>query len=114
MENPLKPILTGLDTELAKLARFAGERASLLSKVKTLLPPTEAAHVVSVSIDADTMVVTADSAVWCSRLRYHEDTMRQAWVKADWAPFTKLRFNVGKSPNLGSNATTAKIKGDNK
>lgn len=106
MENPLKPILAGLTAKLAKFEHLAKERSNLIAKVKSMLPHVEAAHVIAVTYEKDMLLIEADSAAWCARLRYCGDALQRGWSASGLTPFTKLRFCVGRSPNAGPPAAT--------
>jgi hypothetical protein len=62
--------------ELGQLADRARTRRATTAKIKALLPPEEAAHVVSAVPNSDgELVVVMDSAVWAARVRYRQESL---------------------------------------
>jgi hypothetical protein len=56
---------------LGALTQEARRRRDVADRVRSLLPPEEAAHVVGASTTADgELVLALDSAVWAARVRY--------------------------------------------
>lgn len=101
MSNPLKPILAGLDGTLARIERQAQARSSLLIKVQAALPAPENEHVVSAAYEKGALILAADSAAWCARLRYCQEALQTGLADRGETPFTKLRVRVGRLPNTG-------------
>jgi hypothetical protein len=57
--------------DIGRLKAEAAARRELAGRVRALLPPQEAEHVVSAHLDAEgRLVVGMDSAAWAARLRY--------------------------------------------
>jgi hypothetical protein len=68
----------------------------LLNQVRKALPEPEKNHVLSASYQDDTLIVTSDSAAWCSHLRYRENFLREQLAALGEKPFTVLKVRVGR------------------
>ena len=62
----------------ADLERRVQATIDLTAQVRTALQGAEKDHVVSVSCRDDTLVVLADSAAWCPRIRYAQQQVLDA------------------------------------
>ena len=99
MNNPLRPILAGLERQIAVLERQAQARSNLAEKIREALPSPEKDHITSAAYDKGDLVLAADSAAWCARLRYCEEELRRSFAASGEISFTKLRLRVSKSVN---------------
>lgn len=95
MDNPLKPILAGLEAKLGAFEQRARARQTLLEKVRAALPAPENEHVISAAYEKDQLVIAADTAVWCDRLRYCQDTLLAGLAATGERSVTKLKVRVG-------------------
>lgn len=55
---------------LAALGREAEQRRTTTERIRALLPPDEAEHLVSATTRDGELVLVMDSAVWAARVRY--------------------------------------------
>ena len=92
----LQPISVGLEPRLAALESRASEALTLADAIRAALPAEEKTHVLSASYREDTLHISVDSSVWCSRLRYREQELRAGLTAAGAKPFTNLKVRVGK------------------
>ena len=81
---------------LADLERRVQSTVDLTMLVRTALQGAEKDHVVSVSCRDDTLVVLADSAAWCPRIRYAQQQVLDAIRANGETRFTKLKVKVGR------------------
>jgi hypothetical protein len=70
MSDRFKQVADNLGGLFADLERRVQTTLDLTAQVRTALQGAEKDHVVSVSCRDDTLVVLADSAAWCPRIRY--------------------------------------------
>ncbi len=72
---------------LAALGREAEQRRSTTERIRALLPPDEASHLVGASEGADgELVLVMDSAVWAARVRYRGAELGAARLRVKVAP----------------------------
>jgi hypothetical protein len=90
------PLSAGLGPQIAALEQQAKAALGLLNRVRQALPEPDKTHVLSASYHEDTLVVTADSAAWCTHLRYQENALRERLVTLGEKPFTVLKVRVGR------------------
>ncbi|MEO7387322.1 MAG: DciA family protein [Gammaproteobacteria bacterium] len=87
--------LLALDSPLGALAKAAGRRLELADAVRKQLPTELAAAVASCNLRPDgTLVVTAASPEWASRLRFEADGIL-AGCRPFWPAAARIRFRVG-------------------
>jgi hypothetical protein len=73
--------------DIARLLAQAAERRKLVADIKALLPPEEAEHVVTASIDADgRLVLGVDSGAWAARVRYRVSELGRDSVQVRVVP----------------------------
>jgi len=59
--------------DLAKIADEAEKRLHTTARIRALLPPDEAEHLVSANFNGqDELVVAMDSAAWAAKVRYRQ------------------------------------------
>jgi hypothetical protein len=92
----LIPLSAGLGPQIAALENQAKAALGLLNQVRKALPEPEKNHVLSASYQDDTLIVTTDSAAWCTHLRYRETSLREQLVALGEKPFTVLKVRVGR------------------
>jgi len=72
---------------LGALAREADRRRSATTEIRKLLPPEEAAHLVSAATnDAGELVIVMDSPSWAARVRYAVENLPNARVRIKVVP----------------------------
>jgi hypothetical protein len=96
MSDRFKPIGAGLGPLLQDLERRAQATHDLTTRVRATLPEPEKEHFVSASYREDTLVISMDSAAWCSRLRYEQQTLIDALHAAGETRVTKIKVRVGR------------------
>ena len=101
MSDPLKPLFSGLDASIAKLAQKAAAAASLTVKVQQFLPDTLRAHVVAAARRGDDLVVIVDSAAWSARVRYAGPKLKEQLATSGEAVAGKVRVRVGRGQGTG-------------
>jgi len=92
----LVALSAGFGPQIAALESKAKAALGLLNLVRKALPEPEKNHVLSASYQDDTLVVTTDSAAWCTHLRYRENTLREQLIALGEKPFTVLKVRVGR------------------
>ena len=97
MTDRLKPLFSGLDTGLDKLARRAAAAVSLTGRVQELLPEALRPHVVGAVRRGDDLVVIVDSAAWSARVRYAGPRLREQLQAAGEEVKGKVRVRVGRN-----------------
>ncbi len=61
---------------LGSLAAEARRRSELADRIRTVLPPEDAEHLVSAGInDAGELVIAMDSPAWAARVRYYAERL---------------------------------------
>ena len=101
MPDPLKPLFSGLDPGIARLAEKAAAVASLTVKVQRSLPEALRPHVLSASRRDDDLVVIVDSAAWSARVRYAGQKLKEQLAAAGEVVAGKVRVKVGRGSGIG-------------
>lgn len=96
MSDPLKPLFSGLDAGIVRLAEKAAAAASLTVKVRQLLPESLRPHVQSASRRGDDLVVIVDSAAWSARVRYAGRRLIERLTEDGEVVSGKVRVRVGR------------------
>lgn len=87
-DNSPKKLADVLATgRLAALGREAEQRRTTTERIRALLPPDEAEHLVGASTNADgELVLVMDSAVWAARVRYRGKELGAARLRVKVVP----------------------------
>jgi len=101
MSDPLKPLLSGLDPGIARLAEKAAAVASLTVKVQQFLPEALRPHVASASRRGDDLVVIVDSAAWSARVRYAGAKLKEQLASDGEVVTGRVRVRVGRGAGTG-------------
>lgn len=96
MSDRFKHVSQDLGGLFADLERRVQSTLDLTAQVRTALQGAEKDHVVSVSCRGETLVVMADSAAWCPRIRYAQQHVLDALRATGETRFTKLKVKVGR------------------
>jgi hypothetical protein len=96
MSDRFKHVAQDLGGLFADLERRVQATIDLTAQVRTALQGAEKDHVVSVSCHDETLVVLADSAAWCPRIRYAPQQVLDALRASGETRFTKLKVKVGR------------------
>jgi hypothetical protein len=96
MSDRFKHVSETLGPLLADLERRVQSTVDLTMQVRTALQGAEKDHIVSVTCRDDTLVVLADSAAWCPRIRYAQQQVLDALRAGGETRFTKLKVKVGR------------------
>ncbi len=73
--------------QLEKLALEAERQRNLTNRIRKMLPPEEADHLVNVSIDKEgKLILVMDSPAWAARIRYREKTLGYDHIKVKVVP----------------------------
>ena len=96
MSDRFKPLSAGLGPLIADLEKRAQAAHDVTSRLRAVLPSPEKEHFLSASYRDDTLVVSMDSAVWCSRVRYDQKALIEALHAAGETRVTKIRVRVGR------------------
>ena len=96
MSDRFKHVAADLGPLFADLERRVQSTIDLTVQVRTALQGAEKDHVVSVTCRDDTLVVLADSAAWCPRIRYAQQRVLDALHASGETRFTKLKVKVGR------------------
>jgi hypothetical protein len=96
MSDSFKRLSDGLSTLFTDLEQRVQAHAELAALVRSALPGPEKDHVVSAVYRDDTLVVLADSAVWCPQIRYAQRQLLEALARAGETRFTKVKVRVGR------------------
>jgi hypothetical protein len=96
MSDRFKHVAADLGPLFADLERRVQATVDLTAQVRTALQGAEKDHVVSVTCRDDTLVVPADSAAWCPRIRYAQQQVLDALARSGETRFTKLKVRVGR------------------
>lgn len=91
---------------LGSLAAEARRRAELADRIRTVLPPEDAEHLVSAGInDAGELVIAMDSPAWAARVRYYAERLTALQPGDAAAPgadaLVGRRIRVQVSPRAG-------------
>jgi len=96
MSDRFKHVSESLGPLLAGLEQRVQSTVDLTMQVRTALQGAEKDHIVSVTCRDDTLVVLADSAAWCPRIRYAQQQVLDALRAGGETRFTKLKVKVGR------------------
>jgi hypothetical protein len=96
MSDRFKHVAEDLGSMFADLERRVQSTLDLTAQVRTALQGAEKDHIVSVTCRDDTLVVLADSAAWCPRIRYAQQKVLDALRASGETRFTKLKVKVGR------------------
>ena len=96
MSEGMKSVGSALGGLLADLERRAQETLDLTTRVRKALDGPEKEHVLSAVYREDTLVITADSAAWGSRIRYMQEGIGEKLRAQGETQFTKIRVKVGR------------------
>ena len=96
MSDRFKHVTETLGPLLADMERRVQSTVDLTMQVRTALQGAEKDHIVSVTCRDDTLVVLADSAAWCPRIRYAQQQVLDALRANGETRFTKLKVKVGR------------------
>ncbi|HKS55809.1 MAG TPA: DciA family protein [Steroidobacteraceae bacterium] len=96
MSDRFKHVSEDLGPLIANLERRVQSTVDLTMQVRTALQGAEKDHIVSVTCRDDTLVVLADSAAWCPRIRYAQQQVLDALRANGETRFTKLKVKVGR------------------
>ena len=96
MSDRFKHVAEDLGALLSDLERRVQSTVDLTAQVRTALQGAEKDHIVSVTCRDDTLVVLADSAAWCPRIRYAQQQVLDALRASGETRFTKLKVKVGR------------------
>jgi hypothetical protein len=101
MSDPLKPLFSGLEPGLARIAEKAAAAASLTVKVQQSLPEILRPHVLSAARRGDDLVVIVDSAAWSARVRYAGPKLKEQLAASGEVVPGKVRVKVGRGQGTG-------------
>jgi hypothetical protein len=96
MSDRFKHVAEDLGRLFSDLERRLQSTVDLTVQVRTALQGAEKDHIVSVTCRDDTLVVLADSAAWCPRIRYAQQRVLDALRANGETRFTKLKVKVGR------------------
>jgi hypothetical protein len=96
MSDRFKHVAEDLGRLFSDLERRLQSTVDLTVQVRTALQGAEKDHIVSVTCRDDTLVVLADSAAWCPRIRYAQQQVLDALRANGETRFTKLKVKVGR------------------
>ena len=96
MADRLKPLFSGLDSSLERLAQRAAAATSLTATVRAALPEALRQHVVSAVRRGDDLVVIVDSAAWSARVRYAGPALKAQLLAGGEAVTGRIRVRVGR------------------
>ena len=96
MSDRFKHVAEDLGRLFSDLERRLQSTVDLTVQVRTALQGAEKDHIVSVTCRDDTLVVLADSAAWCPRIRYAQQQVLDALHASGETRFTKLKVKVGR------------------
>jgi hypothetical protein len=97
MSDRFKRIGESLGPLLKDLEQRAQATQDITARVRETLPEPEKQHFLSASYREDTLVISMDSAAWCSRLRYEGQRIVQALQAAGETRVTKVKVRVGRN-----------------
>ncbi|HEX5313389.1 MAG TPA: DciA family protein [Gammaproteobacteria bacterium] len=78
MKPQFRPRRLSLEASLGAIYHWSRELATLRERLAAALPAPEAEHLAGVSLQADRLLVFADSTAWCTRLRYRASILETA------------------------------------
>ena len=96
MSDRFKHVTETLGPLLADMERRVQSTVDLTMQVRTALQGAEKDHIVSVTCRDDTLVVLADAAAWCPRVRYAQQQVLDTLRASGETRFTKLKVRVGR------------------
>lgn len=96
MSDRFKPLAETVGPLFARLQRQAAAHSELTARVRAALTGPEKDHVVSASCRGDTLVVLADSAVWCPQIRYAQARLLEVLNRRGETKITKVKVRVGR------------------
>ncbi|HEY7638687.1 MAG TPA: DciA family protein [Steroidobacteraceae bacterium] len=96
MSDRFKHVAEDLGALFSDLERRVQSTVDLTVQVRTALQGAEKDHIVSVTCRDDTLVVLADAAAWCPRIRYAQQQVLAALRASGETRFTKLKVKVGR------------------
>jgi hypothetical protein len=96
MTGRFKSLGDSLGPLVADLERRARDVQDLGHRVRAVLPGPEREHFLGATYRGETLVISMDSAAWCSRIRYDQETLIQALHAAGETKVTKIKVRVGK------------------
>ena len=96
MSDRFKPIGEGLGPLIKGLEARAQATHDLTARVRAILPEPEKQHFLSASYREDALVISMESAAWCSRLRYEQQRLIDALHAAGENRVTKIKVRVGR------------------
>jgi hypothetical protein len=96
MSDRFKHVAEDLGPMFADLERRVQSTLDLTAQVRTALQGAEKDHIVSVTCQDETLIVLADSAAWCPRVRYAQQRVLDALRASGETRFTKLKVRVGR------------------
>ena len=96
MSDRFKHVAANLGPLFADLERRVQSTIDLTARVRAALQGAEKDHIVSVTCRDDTLIVAADSAAWCPRIRYAQQRVLDALRASGETRFTKLKVKVGR------------------
>lgn len=108
MADQLRQLTEGLGASFSTLERRSSAMMELTARVRTALLGDEKEHVVSASYRGSTLIVIADSAAWCTHIRYAQQRLLEQVSGPDNIPFTKVRVKVGQP--TGGHATDESVR----
>jgi hypothetical protein len=94
MSEHFKPLAAGLGSLFKQLEKRVHGNLMLADRVRAALPGPEKDHVVSATYREDTLIVLADSAAWCTHIRYGQAQLLERLCAAGETRFTKLKVKV--------------------
>jgi hypothetical protein len=96
MTNRFKPLSAGLGPIIAALEQRALATQDVTARVRAALPSPEKEHFLSASYREDALVISMDSAAWCTRVRYDQKALIEALHAAGETRVTKIKVRVGR------------------
>jgi hypothetical protein len=96
MSDRFKRIGEGLGPLLKDLEQRAHATQDLTVRVRDTLPEPEKQHFLSASYRDDTLVISMDSAAWCSRVRYEGQKIVDALHAIGETRVAKIKVRVGR------------------
>src|SRR4026207_1565434 len=96
MSDRFKQVAENLGGLFSDLERRVQTTLDLTAQGRTALQGAEKDHVDSVSCHDGPLVVMADAAAWCPRIRYAQQQVLEALRASGETRFTKLKVKVGR------------------
>lgn len=98
--SPISRILHQKDSKLRELTARAHELRKLEAALKRYLPASLAAHVELANLRGQVLILSADSAAWATRLRYHRKALIARLSEESGAPVRDMRIKVSPRARL--------------